>query len=74
VISAVDLIQGIGRCAGMDVIKVEGATGTYETKLLRKGACGDWRAFGWADYVYIHVEAPDECGHHARDQGKGLFH
>ncbi|NLI53879.1 MAG: cofactor-independent phosphoglycerate mutase [Clostridiales bacterium] len=66
VISAVDLIQGIGRCAGMEVVKVEGATGTYETNFAGKAAAAvDVLARG-ADFVYIHVEAADECGHHGQ--------
>lgn len=70
VISAVDLIQGIGRCAGMDVIKVEGATGTYETNFSGKARAAIGALSGGADYVYIHVEAPDECGHHAQIREK----
>ncbi len=63
VISAVDLIRGIGTCAGMEVLKVEGATGTYKTNFLGKAqACIE--AFERdVPYVYIHMEAPDECGH-----------
>ncbi len=64
VVSAVDLIKGIGACAGMEVPDVEGATGNFDTnysgkakeavsQLLEKGK----------DLVYVHVEAPDECGH-----------
>jgi len=66
VISAVDLIQGIGRCAGMEVIKVEGATGTFETNFAGKArAAADAFSRG-IDYVYLHMEAPDECGHHGQ--------
>lgn len=66
VISAVDLIQGIGRCAEMEVVKVEGATGTYETNFAGKAAAAiDVLARG-ADYVYVHIEAADECGHHGQ--------
>ena len=63
VISAVDLIQGIGRCAGMRVIPVEGATGNFETNFAGKGQAAIDAFKNGADYVYIHVEAPDECGH-----------
>jgi len=66
VISAVDLIQGIGRCAGMDVIKVEGATGTFETNFAGKAAAAVDAFSRGTDYVYIHMEAPDECGHHGQ--------
>lgn len=61
-ISAVDLLKGIALCAGMDSVDVAGATGTlntdYEGKL--KAAL---RLLEDHDFVYIHVEAPDECGH-----------
>ena len=66
VISAVDLIQGIGKCAEMEVVKVDGATGTYETNFTGKAAAAiDVLARG-ADYVYVHIEAADECGHHGQ--------
>ena len=65
VISAVDLIKGIGVCAGCDVISVEGATGNFETNYAGKAAAAI-RAFADHDLVYIHVEAPDECGHQGR--------
>ena len=63
VISAVDLIQGIGKCAGMQVLKVPGATGNYKTDFAAKGQAAIEAMKNGADYVYIHVEAPDECGH-----------
>ena len=70
VISAVDLIQGIGRCAEMEVVRVEGATGTYETNFAGKAnAAIDVLSRG-ADYVYIHIEAADECGHHGQVREK----
>jgi len=62
VISAVDLIQGIGVFAGMDVIKVEGATGLYNTNYEGKAkAAVD--ALKDHDLVYLHIEASDEAGH-----------
>ena len=70
VISAVDLIQGIGRCAEMDVIKVEGATGTFETNFAGKAQAAIRALSGQTDYVYVHIEAPDECGHHGQIQEK----
>lgn len=70
VISAVDLIQGIGRCAEMDVIKVEGATGTFETNFAGKAQAAIQALSGQTDYVYVHIEAPDECGHHGQIQEK----
>ena len=66
VISAVDLIQGIGRCAGMDVIKVAGATGTFETNFAGKAEAAVNALANGADFVYVHLEAPDECGHHGQ--------
>ena len=65
VISAVDLIKGIGVCAGCDVISVKGATGNYDTNYAGK-AEATVKAFEDHDLVYIHVEAPDECGHQGR--------
>jgi len=70
VISAVDLIKGIGMCAGMDVIDVEGATGNIHTNFIGKAkAALDEMAKG-NDFVYIHVEAPDECGHRYEIENK----
>jgi 2,3-bisphosphoglycerate-independent phosphoglycerate mutase len=62
VISAVDLIQGIGVYAGMDVIKVEGATGLYNTNYEGK-AEATIKALKDHDLVYLHIEASDEAGH-----------
>ncbi len=62
VISAVDLIQGIGVYAGMDVIKVEGATGLFDTNYEGKAQAAI-DALKDHDLVYLHVEASDEAGH-----------
>lgn len=62
VISAVDLIQGIGVYAGMDVIKVEGATGLFDTNYEGK-AQATIEALKDHDLIYLHVEASDEAGH-----------
>jgi len=62
VISAVDLIQGIGVYAGMDVIKVDGATGLYDTNYEGK-ARATIKALKDHDLVYLHIEASDEAGH-----------
>ena len=63
-ISAVDLLKGIGKLSGMEVIEVEGATGNYDTNFIGKAkACLEVLNSG-ADFCYIHMEAPDECGHH----------
>ena len=69
-ISAVDLLKGIGKLTGMRVLEVEGATGNYDTNFEGKTkACLDALASG-IDYVYIHMEAPDECGHHGDAEHK----
>jgi len=62
VISAVDLIQGIGVYAGMQVIKVEGATGLYDTNYEGKAKAAI-DALKENDLVYLHIEASDEAGH-----------
>ncbi len=63
VISAVDLIKGIGICAGMKSIDVEGATGTYETNYEGKMKAAVSAFEEGISFVYIHLEGPDECGH-----------
>lgn len=71
VISAVDLIKGIGITAGLDVINVEGATGNITTNFANKGkAALKSLVENGNDYVYIHVEAPDECGHRGEIDNK----
>jgi len=62
IISAVDLLKGIGKCAGMEVIEVPGATGYLDTDYQAK-ACYALQALKHLDFVYVHVEAPDEAGH-----------
>lgn len=62
VISAVDLIRGIGVYAGLEVINVEGATGLYDTNYEGK-ANAALEALKTNDFVYLHVEASDEAGH-----------
>jgi 2,3-bisphosphoglycerate-independent phosphoglycerate mutase len=61
-ISAVDLLNGIARLAGMEVIRVPGATGYLDTDYGAKAryACEALERF---DFLYLHVEAPDEAGH-----------
>lgn len=63
VISAVDLIQGIGVYAGMEVIKVDGATGLYNTNYEGKAQSAIDALKNGADLVYLHIEASDEAGH-----------
>jgi 2,3-bisphosphoglycerate-independent phosphoglycerate mutase len=62
VISAVDLIRGIGVNAGLDIIEVPGATGYLDTNYRGKGEYAV-KALQNSDFVYVHVEAPDEAGH-----------
>lgn len=70
VISAVDLIKGIGLCAGMSSIDVEGATGNYKTNYCGKADAAINAFKDGSDFVYVHVEAPDECGHTADVKNK----
>lgn len=63
-ISAVDLLKGIGKLTGMKVIEVEGATGNYDTNFNGKAEAALKALKEGCDFVYIHMEAPDECGHH----------
>jgi 2,3-bisphosphoglycerate-independent phosphoglycerate mutase len=72
VISAVDLIKGIGLCAGMRSIDVEGATGNVHTNYEGKANAAIQAFKDGADYVYVHVEGPDECGHRAEIDNKIL--
>jgi len=61
-ISAVDLLKGIGRYAGLQVIDVPGATGNIDTNYMGKVASA-LNALKSCDFVYLHIEAPDEAGH-----------
>jgi 2,3-bisphosphoglycerate-independent phosphoglycerate mutase len=70
VISAVDLIKGIGLCAGLDSIDVEGATGTLHTNFQGKTQAALDALKNGFDFVYLHIEAPDECGHQNDLAGK----
>ncbi|GBC76010.1 hypothetical protein HRbin07_00203 [bacterium HR07] len=65
VISAVDLIKGLGVYAGLTVIDVPGATGYLDTNYAGKVQAA-LDALTERDFVYLHVEAPDECGHQGR--------
>jgi 2,3-bisphosphoglycerate-independent phosphoglycerate mutase len=62
VISAVDLIKGLGRILGLNVINVPGATGYYDTDYEGKARAGI-SSLDKNDFVFVHVEAPDEAGH-----------
>lgn len=69
VVSAVDLIKGIGRCAEMEVAEVEGATGYIDTNFEGK-ANAALDLLERNDLVYIHFEATDECGHRNEPENK----
>ena len=62
IISAVDLLNGIARCAGMEIIRVPGATGYLDTDYAAKGRYA-LDAIRDLDFIYLHIEAPDEAGH-----------
>ncbi|MBR6792331.1 MAG: cofactor-independent phosphoglycerate mutase [Ruminococcus sp.] len=62
-ISAVDLLKGIGKFSGMSVVDVKGATGYIDTNFEGKAKSAIEEFKRGQDFVYIHVEAPDECGH-----------
>lgn len=63
VISAVDLIKGIGICAGLEAVNVEGATGNINTNFRGKALKAVSKLMEGREFIYIHVEAPDEAGH-----------
>lgn len=63
VISAVDLIKGIGSCAGLEIIQVEGVTGTLATNYRGKVEATLKALGAGADFVYVHAEAPDAASH-----------
>jgi len=62
VISAVDLLNGIAKLVGLDLVEVPGATGYYDTNYEGKGAYAI-KSLEDKDFVLVHVEAPDEAGH-----------
>ncbi len=70
VVSAVDLLKGIAKCAKMEAPEVEGATGYIDTNFEGKARAGVQALKNGCDYVYIHFEAPDECGHRREPQNK----
>jgi len=71
IIAAVDLIFGIGICAGLEPVEVEGATGNIHTNFDGKAqaAINQLLTLG-KDFVYLHIEAPDECGHRYEVENK----
>ncbi len=69
-VSAVDLLKGIGICAGLDSIDVEGVTGNIDTNFIGKANAAIKALEDGKDFVYVHVEAPDECGHRYEIENK----
>ncbi len=69
-ISAVDLLKGIGKFTEMNVVNVEGATGYIDTNFEGKAQAAIKEFENGADLVYVHVEAPDECGHRNEPENK----
>ena len=69
VITAVDLVRGLAELCGLEVVRVPGATGWIDTDYAGKGAAAI-DALSRSDFVYVHVEAPDECGHKGMPQEK----
>jgi len=72
VVSAVDLIRGIAKCAEMEVLEVEGATGYIDTCFEKKTEAALDALKRGSDLVYMHFEAPDECGHRNEPENKVL--
>lgn len=70
VISAVDLIKGIGICAGLNSVEVENATGNIHTNFIGKAKAALKELEEGKDFVYVHIEAPDECGHRYEIENK----
>ena len=69
-ISAVDLLKGMAICAGMNSVDVDGATGYLDTNFDGKCKAAIEEFKNGADLVYVHVEAPDECGHRGEIENK----
>ena len=70
VVSAVDLVKGLGVLAGMDVIEVENVTGNIDTNFEGKAKAAADKLLSDSDFVYLHFEAPDECGHRGEADNK----
>ncbi len=70
VISAVDLIRGIGKLAGMSVVELDNVTGYIDTDFKGKALAAMKELENGSDFVFIHLEAPDECGHRGEVNNK----
>jgi 2,3-bisphosphoglycerate-independent phosphoglycerate mutase len=71
-VSAVDLLKGIAKIAEMEVLYVKGATGYIDTNFVGKAQAAIDSLKNGKDLAYIHIEAPDECGHRGEVEGKVL--
>ena len=70
IISAVDLLKGLGRCASLEVIDVPGATGTLHTNYSGKVSAALEALQHGLDFIFLHIEAPDEAGHRGEVETK----
>lgn len=70
IISAVDLLKGIAKCADMEAPEVDGATGYIDTNFEGKAEAAVEALKSGCDFAYIHLEAPDECGHRNEPENK----
>lgn len=70
VVSAVDLLKGIAKCADMEAPAVEGATGYIDTNFEGKARAAVDALKNGCDFAYVHLEAPDECGHRNEPENK----
>lgn len=70
IVSAVDLLKGIAKCAKMEAPEVAGATGYIDTNFEGKAHAAVDALKNGCDFVYIHLEAPDECGHRNEPENK----
>lgn len=70
VVAAVDLVKGLGICAGLKPVEVPGATGAVETNFAGKARAALDELLGGQDFVYMHIESPDEAGHQGNLKAK----
>lgn len=70
VVCAVDLVKGLGLCAGLTPVKVEGATGAIKTNFAGKARAALDELKRGQDFVYLHIESPDEAGHQGEMETK----
>jgi 2,3-bisphosphoglycerate-independent phosphoglycerate mutase len=70
VVCAVDLVRGLGICAGLNPVKVAGATGSVETNFAGKARAALDELKRGQDFVFLHIESPDEAGHQGNLKSK----